>query len=92
MYTTTLIKRMAKEEKTLLRDGAIYTALATGAFSYFHYREYIKKAFKRSEAHYKFNQQITNCTPWKQMYFSWWRMPEEEWTVYHRFRPYYVIG
>lgn len=92
MYAQTLIKRMAKEEKTLLRDGAIYTFMATGAFSYFHYREYIKKAFKRSEAHYKFNQQITNCTPWKQMYFSWWRMPEEEWTVYHRFRPYFVIG
>ena len=54
MYTTKLIKRMGKEEKTLLRDGAIYTAIATGAFSYFHYREYIKKSFKRSEAHYKF--------------------------------------
>jgi len=26
------------------------------------------------------------------MYFTWWRMPEEEWTVYHRFRPYFVIG
>ena len=92
MYATTLVKRMAREERTLLRDGAIYTFLATGAFSYFQYREYIKKSFRRSEAHYKFNQTVTNCTPWKQMYFSWWRMPEEEWTVYHRFRPYFVIG
>ncbi len=92
MYATTLVKRMAREERTLLRDGAIYTCLATGAFSYFQYREYIKKSFRRSEAHYKFNQTVTNCTPWKQMYFSWWRMPEEEWTVYHRFRPYFVIG
>jgi len=66
--------------------------MATGAFSYYHYREYMKKAFKRSEAHYKFNQTVTNCTPWKQMYFTWWRMPEEEWTVYHRFRPYFIIG
>ena len=91
-YATTLIKRMAKDEKTLLRDGAIYTFFATGGWAYFHYREYMKKAFKRSECHYKFTQTITNCTPWKQMYFSWWRMPEEEWTVYHRFRPYFIIG
>ena len=26
------------------------------------------------------------------MYFTWWRMPEEEWTVYHRFRPYFILG
>jgi cytochrome oxidase assembly protein ShyY1 len=26
------------------------------------------------------------------MYFTWWRMPEEEWTVYHRFKPYFVLG
>lgn len=45
---------MAKEERTLLRDGAIYTFFATGAFSYYQYREYIKKSFMRSEAHYKF--------------------------------------
>ena len=92
MYASTLIKRMAPEQRQLVRDGAFYTALLTGAFSYFHYREYVKKAFKRSEAHYKFNQTVTNCTPWKQMYFSWWRMPEEEWTVYHRFRPYFIVG
>ena len=93
MYAKSLIKRMATDERNLVREGAIFSALATGAFSYFHYREYIKKAFKRSEAHYKFrNQTITNCTPWKQMYFTWWRMPEEEWTVYHKFRPYFIIG
>ena len=83
---------MAKEERTLLRDGALFTFLATGAFSYAHYREYVKKSFKRAEAHYKLGQTVTNCTPWKQMYFSWWRMPEEEWTVYHRFRPYFILG
>lgn len=26
------------------------------------------------------------------MYFTWWRMPEEEWTIYHRFKPYFLIG
>ena len=50
------------------------------------------KSWRRSEAHYKFHQTVTNCTPWKQMYFTWWRMPEEEWTVIHRFRPYFIIG
>lgn len=92
MLAKSLIKRLALEERTQLRDGAIYTGLATGAFAYMHYRMYIKKEFLRSEGHYKFNQRITNCTPWKQMYFTWWRMPEEEWTVYHRFKPYFLLG
>jgi hypothetical protein len=26
------------------------------------------------------------------MYFTWWRMPEEEWTIYHRFKPYFLLG
>ncbi len=46
----------------------------------------------RSEGHYRFNSQVTNNTPWKQLYFTWWRMPEEEFNVYHRFKPYFVIG
>lgn len=35
---------------------------------------------------------MTNCTPWKQMYFTWWRMPQEEYDVYHRFKPYFILG
>lgn len=93
MYANALIKRMATDERHLLRQGAVATFLGTGILSYFNYREYIKKSWKRSEAHHKFrNQTVTNCTPWKQMYFTWWRMPFEEWTVYHRFRPYFIIG
>ena len=65
MLAKSLIKRLALEERTQLRDGAIYTGLATGAFAYMHYRMYIKKEFLRSEGQYKFNQRITNCTPWK---------------------------
>ena len=92
MYAPALIRRMAKEERTLVRSGALYTSIFTGAFAYFHYREDIRKSFRRAEGHYKLNQMVTNCTPWKQMYFSWGRMPEEEWTVYHRFRPYFIVG
>jgi hypothetical protein len=76
----------------MLRDGAIYTGLLFGVVGYHQYRSFIKKEFLRSEGHYKFNQRITNCTPWKQMYFTWWRMPEEEWVVYHRFKPYFLLG
>ena len=46
----------------------------------------------RSEGWYRFGLEIRNCTPWKQMYFTWWRMPIEEWTANHRFMPYYIIG
>jgi len=92
MLTTSLIKRMNNEQRSTLLNGAIYAFGFTGLISYFNYREYIKKEFYRSEAHHRFGLKATNCTPWKQMFFTWWRMPEEEWTVYHRFKPYFVIG
>ena len=92
MLSRSLIKRMSSEERNYIRDGAIYTTLFTGLFSYFNYREYIRKDFLRSEGHYRFSSRISNMTPWKQLYFTWWRMPDEEFTVYHRFKPYYIIG
>ena len=53
MYALSLIKRMAKEERTLVHRGALFTFMGTGGFAYFHYREYLRKSFRRSEAHYK---------------------------------------
>lgn len=26
------------------------------------------------------------------MYWTWWRMPEEEYNVYHKFKPYFILG
>lgn len=83
---------MSGEERNLVRDGAIFTSVFTGVFSYFNYREYIKKDFLRSEGHYRFGSRINNMTPWKQLYFTWWRMPDQEFNVYHRFKPYYIVG
>ena len=83
---------MSSEERNFIRDGAIYTTLLTGFFAYMNYREYIKKDFMRSEGHYRFNSRVVNMTPWKQLYFTWWRMPEEEYNVYHRFKPYFIVG
>ena len=80
------------EERNLVRDGGIFAAVLTGVFSYYNYREYIKKDFLRSEGHYRFNSRTENITPWKQLYFTWWRMPDEEFNVYHRFKPYFMIG
>ena len=92
MLTRSLLKRMNKDERNLVREGAFFMTLLTGGFAYFNYREYLKKDFLRSEGHYRFNSQTQNITPWKQLYFTWWRMPEEEFTVYHRFKPYFIIG
>lgn len=58
MLTRSVIKRLGSEERTHLRDGAIFMGLFTGAFSYFNYREYIKKDFLRSEGHYRFNSRV----------------------------------
>lgn len=55
MLARSIIKHLSKEERSYVRDGALFTSLLTGAFGYYHYREYIKKDFLRSHAHYKFN-------------------------------------
>jgi len=26
------------------------------------------------------------------LYASWYRMPEQEWNIYHRFKPYFITG
>lgn len=92
MLSRSIIKRFTTEERSLVRDGAIYLSLFTGSFAYWNYRQYIRKDFYRSEAHYRFSNRATNITPWKQLYFTWWRMPDEEFNVYHRFKPYFIIG
>jgi hypothetical protein len=68
---------MTSEEKINLRIGAFMVGLATGTFAYGHYREFIKKKFVRSEGHHRFTQKLTNMTPWRQLYFTWHRMPSE---------------
>jgi len=67
-------------------------ALGTGAFGYFHYREFIKKQFRRSEGHHRFEQKLTNMTPWKQLYMHWHRMPDQEYEAYYKFSPFFLLG
>lgn len=92
MLSRTLFRRMNNEERNLVKEGAIFMTFVTGGIAYLNYREWVKKDFLRSEGHYRFNSRTQNITPWKQLYFTWWRMPEEEYNVYHRFKPYFVIG
>ena len=92
MLSQSVIKRLTAEERKYVRDAGIILGLITGGVAYHNYRQYLKKDFLRSEGHYRFNSTIRNCTPWKQMYFTWWRMPDQEYNVYHRFKPYYVVG
>jgi hypothetical protein len=83
---------MNNEDRSFVKDGALLITILTGGLSYFNYREYVKKDFLRSEGHYRLNSKTTNSTPWKNLYITWWRMPEEEFNVYHRFKPYFMIG
>jgi len=92
MLTRTLIKKMGATEKSLVRDGAVSVFMGTGAIAYWNYRERIRKEFLRSEGHYRFSSFVENVTPWKQLYWTWWRMPKEEYNVYHRFKPYFIVG
>ena len=38
------------------------------------------------------DQRMINMTPFKTLYYTWWRMPIEEFNVYHRMKPYFIIG
>ena len=55
MLGRSIIKRLNAEDRNLVRDGAVYMAMITGGFAYYEYRQYIKKDFLRSEAHYRFS-------------------------------------
>lgn len=55
MLSKSVIKRFNTEERNFLRDGAIFMTLFAGGVSYWNYRQYIRKDFYRSEAHYRFN-------------------------------------
>jgi hypothetical protein len=87
-----IIKRLNTEEKDYVRTGAIFMGFMTGGWGYYNYREFIKKDFLKSEGHYRLSNRIINMTPYKTLYFTWWRMPLEEFNVYHRFMPYFIIG
>lgn len=92
MLARSLINKMGTAERSLVRDGATSVFIGTGFIAYFNYRERIRKEFIRSEAHYRFSHVTTNCTPWKQLYWTWWRMPQQEFEAYHKFMPYYILG
>lgn len=83
---------MSNEERNNVRQGAFFVSMITGAFSYLQYREFIKKEFRRSEAHHRFEQRLSNMTPWKQMYLLWHRMPDQEYEAYYKFAPYFIVG
>jgi hypothetical protein len=76
MLAKTLISKMAPAERNLVRQGALFSSLTIGGVAYWNYRERIRKEFLRSEGHYRFSHLCNNMTPWKQLYFTWWRMPE----------------
>lgn len=65
MLARSLIKRMNTSERSMVRDGAIFSMITTGAVAYWNYRERLRKDFWRSCAHYRFSQLIENITPWK---------------------------
>ena len=75
-----------------MRSGAILAGILAGFVGYFEYRTFLKKNMLLSEGLIRFEQKLVNLTPWHEMYLTWYRMPDEEYEVYHRFIPYYVIG
>jgi hypothetical protein len=55
MLAKTLIEKMGRKDRNLVRDGASVITIWSGAIAYYNYREKIRKDFARSEAHYRFS-------------------------------------
>ena len=92
MLSRAVLKRLSTEDRNLVLQGGLFVAFLTGPIAYWNYRQYIRKDFYRSEGIYRFSTVTTNITPWTSLYYTWWRMPEEEFEAYHKFRPYYMLG
>jgi hypothetical protein len=75
MLAKSLVQRLNPAEKSKTYLGALYGGTITGLIAYWNYRERVRKEFLRSEGHYRFSHVVENCTPWRQMYFTWFRMP-----------------
>lgn len=54
MLSRSIIKRLTVEERSHIKEGAVFLCLLTGGVAYFNYRQYLKKDFLRSEGHYRF--------------------------------------
>lgn len=83
---------MSREDQRFVRTGAVFSACAAGWVSYINYRNYVKKKFLRSHAHYRMSQEVVNITPWNSIVMTWYRMPKKEFQAYHFMRPYYIVG
>lgn len=84
--------RLRGNQKSLVNTGALMVGLLTGGIAYFNYRVKLTKDFLIGHGHNRMDRSATNKTPYKSMWLTWYRMPDEEYDVYHKFMPYYVIG
>ena len=57
-----------------------------------HYRKWVNKDYLIGEAHAKSTIRITNITPFAQIYYQWWRMPDIEFEMSYLFTPFFMIG
>lgn len=87
-----VVRRQSLAEQSHISRGLFFSAGLSGVAAYVAYRKYIQEEFHVSHGHYKMSQKMVNATPWKKMYFTWYRMPYQEYNAYHRFKPYYVLG
>jgi cytochrome oxidase assembly protein ShyY1 len=86
------IRRLKGNSKKLFCEGSLYLGLTAGFVGYWNYRIAIKKEFLLSHAHYRLSSPVRNMTPFEPIWMHWFRMPEKEYTIYHKFMPYYIIG
>ena len=86
------LRRLRGNSKSMVCQGAFTLGSITGFIAYWNWRFKIKKEFLIGHGLNRFNHVSVNITPWKSQWLTWYRMPDEEYKVYHLFKPYYVIG
>ena len=92
MLTRKVVQKLSKSDRSMAFAGSFYTAATFGFVAYWQYRADLKKEFLTSHAMHRMSESIVNVTPWQTLQLTWYRMPKEEYEVYQRFKPYYIIG
>lgn len=86
------LRRLRGKTKDAVNYGALSVGLLTGGIAYFNWRLKIRKEFVLGHGLTRLSGRAQNITPWKSQWLTWYRMPDQEYDAYYKFKPYYVIG
>lgn len=92
LRVNTLLRSFSGRERGHIKKAALFSAVASAFSAYYSYRNYRAKDFNRMHANFRLSETPMNGTPVFHMFKTWYRMPWQDYQMYHRFKPYFVQG